>query len=708
MTKVSRAVLPQSAPEGTADGRLSLRKFSLWVTVLTAVGMAVGLLLVVIVSDSVIRLAEQGGDVSARQRMEELRAIGNLERLIALGDQLVEEREGARARTLANTMQALAMQPAAGGREVNPAVADTFEVVRELQAIREAQRVGTTAGGLGETEHARVREVWNAHRNRLKAVADDTAVGLVQTVTESSRAIVQGSRLVLTVAVVGTLLAGIIGLLLVVTVRRQLLGPLMAISDYLVGLRKGVDAGLALPVARSREVADVVDAVSQLATAQHALERAALHDPLTGLSNRYGLEARMEQAMHHARRMGLKLAVMFIDLDRFKAINDSLGHVNGDQLLRIMADRFSGCLRDTDMVARLGGDEFVVVMTDLVRASDAVNVAEKLLDSAQRPLRLEGIEMQVTASLGVCFFPDDGKDAVTLMKHADIAMYQAKSAGRSNFKFFSPEMNSAVAHRLGLESELRRALDRNEFELFYQPQISASSGRLEAAEALIRWRREDGTLVSPIEFIPIAEESALVSRIGEWVLCEACAQLAAWRARGAQTLRISVNLSVRQLRDPALAPFVAALLQKHALPPAALELEITESAAMEDPEASIRNLGALRALGVSLAIDDFGTGYSSLAYLKLLPIDRLKLDRSFVSELEIDPDDATICAATVGLAHNLRMELIAEGVETAAQADYLRELGCDLLQGYYFHKPLSLAAFSQLLEQSRVVPGLAA
>ena len=695
-------------PEGASERRVSLRKLSIWVTVLTALGMAVGLLLVVIVSDSVIRLAEQGGDVSARQRMEDLRAIGNLERLIALGDQLVEERETSRQRAIATTMQALSMQPAGEGRVVNPAVAETFDVVREIEATRGATRSRSTDAMADDVAQARIAELWSAHRNRLKAIADDTAVSLVQTITESSRAIVQGARLVLTVAVVGTLLAGLIGLVLVVTVRRQLLGPLMAISDYLVSLRKGVDAGLALPLARSREVADVVDAVSQLATAQHALERAALHDPLTGLSNRYGLEARMEQAMHHARRMGLKLAVMFIDLDRFKAINDSLGHVNGDQLLRIMADRFSGCLRDTDMVARLGGDEFVVVMTDLVRASDAVNVAEKLLESAQRPLRLEGLEMQVSASLGVCFFPDDGTDAVTLMKHADIAMYQAKSAGRSNFKFFSPEMNSAVAHRLRLESELRRALDHNEFELFYQPQISASTGRVEAAEALIRWRREDGRLVSPVEFIPVAEESVLICRIGEWVLCEACARLAAWRAQGAHALRISVNLSVRQLRDPALAPFVAALLQKHALPPAMLELEITESAAMEDPEASIRNLGALRALGVSLAIDDFGTGYSSLAYLKLLPIDRLKLDRSFVSELEIDPSDATICAATVGLAHNLRMALIAEGVETAAQADYLRELGCDLLQGYYFHKPLSLAAFSQLLEQSRIVSGQAA
>lgn len=679
--------------------RFSLRKLSLWVSVLTGIAMLVAMGLVTVVSESVIRLAERGGDDFAQMRIQELRAVGNLERLIALGDQLLAERDAARQRDVAITMQALVLQPSvmAMGKS-DLAVGRAFDVIARILATVDTITHSGLAADDPAAKHDRVTQLWNELRPGLEAAADGSAVAVVQAVSDSADEISRGARLVLWITVVGTLLAGIIGLVLIMLMRRQLLTPLVAISDYLVGLRKGVEQSLQLPVAHSQEVGEVIDAVHQLARAQRALEHAALNDPLTGLSNRYGLEARIEQSLSHARRSGLKLAVLFIDLDRFKAVNDSLGHASGDTLLCVIAERISGCLRDTDLVARLGGDEFVVVLSDLARADDAVPVAEKLLEAAMSPIVIGGLEIRTTASIGVCVFPDDGKDVGTLMKHADTAMYQAKAAGRANFKFFDIAMNEAVSRRLHLENALRRGLERNEFELYFQPQMDPSGKRVCAAEALVRWRRADGRLVAPMDFIPVAEESELICRIGEWVLGEACRCLGAWRTGGATGLRVAVNLSARQLRDSSLPLRVAELLALHSIPPGALELEITESVAMQDPDVAIRNLGALKRLGVSLAIDDFGTGYSSLAYLKLLPIDRLKLDRTFVRDLETDPDDASICAATVGLAHNLRLELIAEGVETHAQHVFLRNLGCDLLQGFHFHRPMNCAALSQLLD----------
>lgn len=689
-----------AGPEMASEPRrFSLRKLSLWVSVLTGIAMLVAMGLVTVVSESVIRLAERGGDDFAQMRIQELRAVGNLERLIALGDQLLAERDVARQRDVAITMQALVLQPSvmAMGKS-DLAVGRAFDVIARILATVDTITHSGLAADDPAAKHERVTQLWNELRPGLEAAADGSAVAVVQAVGDSADEISRGARLVLWITVVGTLLAGIIGLVLIMLMRRQLLTPLVAISDYLVGLRKGVEQSLHLPVAHSQEVGEVIDAVHQLARAQHALEHAALNDPLTGLSNRYGLEARIEQSLSHARRSGLKLAVLFIDLDRFKAVNDSLGHASGDTLLCVIAERISGCLRDTDLVARLGGDEFVVVLSDLARADDAVPVAEKLLEAAMSPIVIGGLEIRTTASIGVCVFPDDGKDVGTLMKHADTAMYQAKAAGRANFKFFDIAMNEAVSRRLHLENALRQGLERDEFELYFQPQMDPSGKRVCAAEALVRWRRADGRLVAPIDFIPVAEESELICRIGEWVLGEACRCLGAWRTGGATGLRVAVNLSARQLRDSSLPLRVAELLALHSIPPGALELEITESVAMQDPDVAIRNLGALKRLGVSLAIDDFGTGYSSLAYLKLLPIDRLKLDRTFVRDLETDPDDASICAATVGLAHNLRLELIAEGVETHAQHVFLRNLGCDLLQGFHFHRPMNCAALSQLLD----------
>ncbi|WP_158640300.1 putative bifunctional diguanylate cyclase/phosphodiesterase [Pseudothauera hydrothermalis] len=677
--------------------RLSLRRLSLWL----ALGAAAALLLVVgvvaTIAWSTLELAERGGQNAASARMEALRAVGNLERLIAIGDQFQTEIEPLRWRKQGLTMQALALHPSVA--ELTERIGDdsAFDTATQLLAMREAE----IARPFSADELARMVErratFWQARRAQLAQAADQEAANIVRDISQAASEISRGSRLVLAVTLAGALMAVLGSGVLLRLMRRQLIAPLLQISDLLADLRRGKDIEGELPVVHSQELGEVVEAVGRLSATQRALERAALYDALTGLCNRHGLEARLEQAIGQAHRQSRSLALMFLDLDRFKAVNDSLGHASGDALLRIVADRLSGCLREADLVARLGGDEFVILLGDIKTGADAALVARKLLEAIARPVRIEGLELQASASIGICLFPGDGQDSGTLMKHADIAMFQAKAAGRAQFRFFEAAMNDAVVQRLRIESDLRQALARNEFCLYFQPQMAPDGQRIVAAEVLIRWQREDGELISPAQFIPIAEESELIGAIGAWILGAACEQLADWQRRGLRAIRLAVNLSARQLRDPQLPREVARLLAQHGLDPALLELEVTESVAMQQPEITIGNLQALKALGVSLAIDDFGTGYSSLSYLKLFPLDRLKLDRSFVSDIEHDPNDAMICAATVGLAHSLHLELIAEGVESSAQHAFLCELGCDLLQGYYFHRPMPASAFERLL-----------
>ncbi|MDX5409936.1 MAG: EAL domain-containing protein [Thauera sp.] len=679
--------------------RLSLRRLSLWLALGAAFALLLGVGVVATIAGSTLELAERGGQDTATARMEELRAVGNLERMIALGDQFQTETEPLRWRKLALTMQALALHPSLGDLVDEVGGATTaFDTASELLAMREAEiarpRVPDELARMAERREA----FWLARRAQLEEAADRVAASIVREISQAANEISRGTRVVLAVTLGGALAAVLGGGALVVLMRRHLLAPLLRISDVLADLRRGKDVEGNLPTVHSEELGEVVEAVGRLSATQRALERAALYDALTGLSNRYGLEARLEQAIGQARRQSRQLALMFLDLDRFKSVNDSLGHASGDALLRIIADRLSGCLREADLVARLGGDEFVVLLGDINGSADAGLVARKLLEAAARPVRIEGLELRSSVSIGICLFPDDGQDGGTLMKHADTAMYQAKAAGRAQFRFFEAAMNEAVVQRLRIESELRQALERNEFRLYFQPQMAPDGQRIVAAEALIRWQREDGTLISPAAFIPIAEESELISAIGAWVLRSACEHLADWQTRGFRNIRLAVNLSARQLRDPQLPGEVERLLAQYRLDPALLELEVTESVAMQQPEVTIGNLQALKALGVSLAIDDFGTGYSSLSYLKLFPLDRLKLDRGFVSDIERDPNDAMICAATVGLAHSLRLELVAEGVESGAQHAFLCELGCDLLQGYHFHRPMPAGAFVVLLE----------
>jgi diguanylate cyclase (GGDEF)-like protein/PAS domain S-box-containing protein len=429
--------------------------------------------------------------------------------------------------------------------------------------------------------------------------------------------------------------------------------------------------------------------ISERKASEARIDYLAHHDPLTGLINRYNLENRLDQALRSAQRDNRCVAVMFIDMDRFKNINDSLGHHIGDQLLMEVGRRLQDSVRDSDIVARLGGDEFIVVLTRIKDEMDAAPIAEKIQRSLGRPYSFDGKEMHTSPSIGIAVYPRDGEDGPTLMKNADTAMYHVKDHGRNNVEYFTSAMNVIASERLELETDLRQALRDGDLHLVYQPQVSAADGRCIGVEVLARWHHPRLGDIPPLRFIPIAEESGLIETLGEWVLDEACRQLSAWRAEGIDSLRIAVNLSAHQLRSPDLVASVAALLQRHGLTGHDLQLEITESVAMEDPDCCIGYLQALRDIDIELAIDDFGTGYSSLAYLKRLPIQVLKLDRAFVRDIETDPSDAEISAATLALAHNLGLKVTAEGVETEAQRDYLLQHRCDFMQGFLFSKPLT-------------------
>ncbi|MDX1335585.1 MAG: EAL domain-containing protein, partial [Gammaproteobacteria bacterium] len=421
---------------------------------------------------------------------------------------------------------------------------------------------------------------------------------------------------------------------------------------------------------------------------EERIQYLAHHDTLTGLFNRYSLENRLDQAITQARRERGKLALLFIDLDRFKTINDSLGHQVGDQLLIQVAERLESSIRESDILARLGGDEFLVVITNIEDSMAATTVADKVLDKLGKVYAIDGNELRSSPSIGISVFPEDGDDVETLMKAADAAMYHAKEQGRNNYQFFTAEMNAVAQELIALEADMRAALALGQFELHYQPKYGAKDGQLTGVEALIRWNHPERGLVPPMKFIPVAEEVDLISELGEWVLNEACRQLAKWHNQGHTHLVMSVNLSPRQLRNPSLVDRIRGIMEAYGLGKGMLEMEVTETAAMSHTGYAIEQLEAIRDAGVDLAIDDFGTGYSSLSYLRSLPIQTLKVDRSFVSGIEEDPNDAAICAATIALAHNLGLKVVAEGVETEAHRDFLIKHECDSLQGYLLSRPL--------------------
>jgi diguanylate cyclase (GGDEF)-like protein len=433
--------------------------------------------------------------------------------------------------------------------------------------------------------------------------------------------------------------------------------------------------------------------------AQERIHRLAHHDALTGLENRFALNMRLEQQLASARRHHEPVAVLFIDLDHFKKINDSLGHAAGDRLLVGAAERMKDLLREVDTLARLGGDEFIIVLAGPHTPDSVTGVAVRVVESLSQPYQLGGSTAHSGCSVGVALFPDDGEDAPTLIRHADMAMYAAKREGRGNFQFFSPEMNAATHEHLLLENRMWGALHAEDFELYLQAQVSLDTGRVIGAEVLLRWHDTELGSVEPSRFIPVAEESGMIVPLGDWVLGQTMALLAQWRREGLEELRLAVNLSARQFSGGTLLARLDELVAQHGIDPSLMELEITETAAMRDPENTRQLLRQLRARGFKLAIDDFGTGYSSLAYLKLFAIDRIKIDRGFVQDIEHNPNDAVIVAATIGLAHSLGLTVVAEGVETQAQWVFLRDKQGDEAQGYLFARPMPAQEFREFIRR---------
>ena len=427
----------------------------------------------------------------------------------------------------------------------------------------------------------------------------------------------------------------------------------------------------------------------------------ATHDALTGLPNRHLLNDRIQQALIQSQREATQTAVLFIDLDQFKTINDSLGHDVGDLLLKEVAQRLVSCLRNGDTVARSGGDEFVVVLTDISNAQEAATVAQKLLDALIAPYQISGNDMRTTASIGIAIFPDDGENVETLIKNSDLAMYYAKEAGRNNCQFFTQKMNRVVAEKHAMGTDLHHAIARNELLLNFQPIVDIRGGTLAGMEVLLRWQHPRWGLVSPLQFIPLAEEIGLIVPIGEWVLKAACTQLKAWQQQGYEVPRLAINLSVKQFRQKTLAETVARILAETGVEARDIELEITESLLLENTDEVAHTLRKLSAMGLEISIDDFGTGYSSLNYLKRFPINNLKIDRSFVMDISNDADDTAIVIAIIALAHSLQMKVIAEGVETEQQLAFLRQQGCDQYQGYNFSEPLSAPEVASKLLQRK-------
>jgi len=425
----------------------------------------------------------------------------------------------------------------------------------------------------------------------------------------------------------------------------------------------------------------------------------AQHDFLTGLPNRALLDDRVDRAISMSRRYGKKVAVLFLDLDGFKHINDSLGHPVGDRLLQSVAARLVTCLRGSDTVSRQGGDEFVVLLSEVEHPEDAAITARRMLEAVSEVHFIEPHELHVTTSIGLSIYPDDGLDAQTLIKNADTAMYQAKESGRHSYQFFTPAMNVKAVERQSIEEGLRRALDRGELTLHYQPKVDLETGAITGAEALIRWTHPTRGTVSPVQFIPVAEDCGLILPIGNWVLRQACKQARAWLDAGLPLASMAVNISAVELRDRSFLSGVFSILEETGLDPRALELELTESVLMKHVESTEAILKPLRAAGVQLAVDDFGTGYSSLSYLRRLSIDSLKIDQSFIRQIDAVPSETSIVTAVIGMGRSLKLRVVAEGVETAAELAFLRDHQCDEAQGYYFSQPMPPGEFASLLER---------
>ena len=447
-----------------------------------------------------------------------------------------------------------------------------------------------------------------------------------------------------------------------------------------------------------RVIGTYIDISASKAAEQRILHLAS-HDALTSLPNRDLLQDRVQQAINQAQRGNHLTALLFIDLDQFKTINDSLGHDMGDRLLQAVAHRLVANVRSEDTIARQGGDEFIVLLLSMSDTQDAGLLAQKLLTDLMLPYQIDGKELHISASIGIAIYPDDGQDVDTLLKNSDIAMYHAKEMGRNNYQYFTPKMNQLAAERLALATDLRHAIARKEFLLHYQPIVDITSGKLAGMEALLRWRHPEHGMIAPLKFISLAEETGLISAIGEWVLSTACAQIKIWKDQGHDVPRLAINLSPNQFRQKTLAQSLARILRDNGMTADTLELEITESLLMESSDEVTENLRQIGEMGLGISIDDFGTGYSSLSYLKRFTISSLKIDRSFVKDIANDPDDAAIVTAIIAMAHSLQMKVIAEGVEDSTQLAFLKQHECDLYQGAYFSQALSSTNMATLLQR---------
>ena len=442
--------------------------------------------------------------------------------------------------------------------------------------------------------------------------------------------------------------------------------------------------------------------ISELKAAQIQMENLAFYDPLTGLANRRLFKNRLEKAVKSVLRSGSSMALMFLDMDQFKRINDTLGHDAGDILLKEVAVRLNATVRENDTVSRIGGDEFTILLTDVHQTADVLIVAEKLLRSLAKPIRIKGQDIVTTVSIGITMTPEDSTDVNTLMKNADLAMYRAKELGRNNFQFYSEDMNHSILEHLAMEKELKEAIQREQFTLMFQPKVSLFDYGITGVETLIRWEHPDKGMITPDRFIPVAEETGQILEIGDWVLEQSCRQISSLIRNNVlpTSAKVAVNLSAKQFADPDLAQRIRNVIEISQLPPECLELEITESTLMDDVESAIGIMQEIKKTGVSIAIDDFGTGYSSLAYIKRFPIDVLKVDRSFVMDIPEDQNDMAITAAVIAMAHKLSLEVVAEGVETQEQLHFLRRNNCDEGQGYLFSRPLSLGQLHQFLRDN--------
>ena len=442
--------------------------------------------------------------------------------------------------------------------------------------------------------------------------------------------------------------------------------------------------------------------ITEHVKSQEKIHRLAHYDSLTQLPNRVLINERIEQAIHFSCREKKHFSLLFLDLDDFKVVNDSLGHHYGDALLRQVAERLEQGLREVDSAGRLGGDEFVIILSG-TNAGGAATAAQKIINILKEPFDLDGQILSIQTSIGISLYPKDGCDSNTLTRHADIAMYHAKQAGRGRFSFFDLKMNTRLEYRLAMERELRQAIEENQFLLYYQPQVNLNSGRIIGVEALIRWRHPQRGMISPADFIPVSEDCGLINPIGEWVLRRACEDMKSWRLSGLAPLKVSVNLSLCQLQEGTLFSKISDILTHNGIAGSQLELELTESVMMENHAVTLAFMTQCKDLGIHFSIDDFGTGYSSLSYLTKLPLlDKLKIDRSFIQELSQNDDADTVVSAIVNMAKSLRLKVIAEGVETKEQLEFLKHCGCDTVQGFYFSPPVSYETLTQLLTQEEL------